>query len=173
MKRFLLTVIGNLDSEKKCKDIAVGLTPIVDSPHLKFQHTKGVLIFHFESEVDKSEIYDYVYGITFGIADTFILTEINDNMTVSLPEEMKGHLFDLENSGNDISMNIDMRVVKNNSETNWDEEEDEDFIALLLGQKDNFFTKPSLNSILDKINLKGYESLSQFEKDTLEEYSKK
>jgi hypothetical protein len=172
MKRYLLTVIGNFDSKKICKEIAIGVTPIVDSPHLKFQHAKGILIFHFESEVDKVEIYDYILGLTYGITDTFILTEINDNVSVCLPEEVKGHLFDLENSNDDISMNIDMSATKNGSELNFDEEEDEDFIALLLGQKDNLLAKPTLNHILDKIGSSGYESLSQYEKDILEEYSK-
>ena len=172
MKRYLLTVIGNIDSEKKCQDIAIGLSPIVDSPHLKFQHTKGILIFHFESEVDKLEIYDYVIGLTYGIADTFILTEINDNASVYLPEKIKGHLFDLQNSSSDVSMNIDMNVIKNNSDSNEEEEDDEEFIALLLSQTDTILKKPTLNYILDKINSSGYESLTEYEKDTLEVYSK-
>jgi len=172
MKKYLLTVIGNFNSEQMCKELAIGITPIVDSPNLKFQHTKGILIFHFESEVDKTEIYDYVLGLTYGITETFILTEINDNVSVSLPEEIKGHLFDLENSGDDVSMNIDMRITKNSLEFNIDEEEEEDYIALLLAEKDKIFAKPTLNHILDKIGSSGYDSLSQFEKDVLEEYSK-
>lgn len=173
MKRFLLTVIGNFDSQKICKEIALGITPIVDSPHLKFQHTKGVLIFHFETEVEKNEIYDYVTGILFGITETFILTEITDNVTVSLPEDVKGHLFDLEKSSEEVTMNIDMNSIKNNLEFNSDDEDDEDFIALLLGQKDtNLIKKPTLNHILDKINSSGFNSLTPYEKDILEEYSK-
>lgn len=173
MKRYLLTIIGNFSSEQMCKDMAIGLTPIVDSPQLKFQHTKGIMIFHFQSEVDKSEIYDYVRGLTYGITNTYILTEITDNVSVSLPEDIKGHLFDLETSGNGVSMNIDMNDMKNSMELELEEnEEDEDFVALLLGQKDKLITKPTLNYILDKINSSGYGSLSQFEKDTLEEYSK-
>ena len=116
MKRYLLTIIGNFNSEQICKEIAIGLTPIVDSPQLKFQHTKGVLVFHFQSEVIKQEIYDYVLGLVYGITESFILTEITDNLSVSLPEEIKGHLFDLENSSDDVSMNIDMRSVKESFE---------------------------------------------------------
>ena len=63
MKNYLLTVIGNFDSEELCQDMAISLSPIVDSPHMKFQHTKGVLIFHFATEVDKTEIYDFVIGV--------------------------------------------------------------------------------------------------------------
>ena len=173
MKSYLLTAIGNFDSEELCKEIAISITPIVDSPHMKFQHTKGILMFYFSTEVDKIEIFDYVTGILFGITETFILTEVSDNVTVSLPSGIKEHLFDLENESNDINMNIDMKKVKNNIELFGDEEEDEDFVALLLGERERLLKKPSLDQILDKINSKGYESLSQYEKDVLDSYSKK
>jgi hypothetical protein len=173
MKSYLLTAIGNFDSEELCKEIAISITPIVDSPHMKFQHTKGILMFYFSTEVDKIEIFDYVTGILFGITETFILTEVSDNVTVSLPSGIKEHLFDLENESNDINMNIDMNKVKNNIELFGDEEEDEDFVALLLGERERLLKKPSLDQILDKINSKGYESLSQYEKDVLDRYSKK
>ena len=173
MKSYLLTAIGNFDSEELCKEIAISITPIVDSPHMKFQHTKGILMFYFSTEVDKIEIFDYVTGILFGITETFILTEVSDNVTVSLPSGIKEHLFDLENESNDINMNIDMNKVKNNIELFGDEEEDEDFVALLLGERERLLKKPRLDQILDKINSKGYESLSQYEKDVLDSYSKK
>ena len=172
MKNYLLTVIGNFDSEELCQDMAISLSPIVDSPHMKFQHTKGVLIFHFATEVDKTEIYDFVVGVFFGIAETFILTEITDNVSVSMPTEVKNHLFDLQNVSDEIDMNIDMSQVKNNAEMFGDEEDDDDFVALLLGEKGRLFKKPTLDQILDKINSKGYESLSPFEQDVLEDYSK-
>ena len=173
MKSYLLTVIGNFDSEEMCKDVAISITPLVDSPHMKFQHTKGILMFYFSSEVDKQEIFDYITGILFGITETFILTEVTDNMTVSLPKEIKEHLFDLENQSDDINMNIDMTKVKNNTEMFGDEEDDEDFVALLLGERERLIKKPTLDQILDKINSKGYQSLTQYEKDVLDGYSKK
>ena len=56
---------------------------------------------------------------------------------------------------------------------NWDdEEEDDDFVALLLGEKNNLFPKPSLDQILDKMIDKGFENLTEFEKDILKSYSK-
>ena len=173
MKNYLLTVIGNFESEEMCQDMAISLTPVVDSPNLKFQHSKGILIFHFATEIDKGELFDYVTGVFFGITETFILTEINDNMSVSMPKEIKTHLFDLENLSDDIDMNIDMRQVRNNLDQSMEEEEEDDFVALLLGEKDRLFKKPSLDQILDKINSKGLETLTPFELDVLDDYSKK
>ena len=173
MKNYLLTVIGNFESEELCQGIAISLSPIVDSPHMKFQHTKGVLVFHFATEVEKSEIYDFVIGELFGITESFILTEITDNVSVCMPKEIKSHLFDLENVSDEIDMNIDMSHVRNNAEMFGDEEDEDDFVALLLGEKDKLFKRPTLDQILDKINSKGYQSLTPFEQDILDGYSKK
>ena len=172
MKNYLLTVIGKFNSEKMCQDLAISLTPLVDSPHMKFQHNNGVMIFHFATEVDKSEIFDYVSGILFGVTQTFILTEVSDNMTVSLPKEIKNHLFDLENVSDEVDMNIDMTQIRNNAEMFGDEEDEEDIVALLLGEKDDLVKRPTLDQLLDKINSKGYQSLTPFEQDVLEGYSK-
>jgi hypothetical protein len=171
MKKYILTVIGSFESEKMCQDLALSLTPIVDSPHMKFQHTNGVLLFHFASEVSKDEIYDYIVGILFGVTEAFILTEMHDNLTLSMPKDIKEHLLDLDNATDSAEMKIDMNRIKRNFDF-LDEEEDDDFVALLLGEKNNLFKKPSLDQILDKMLDKGYESLTEFEKDILKSYSK-
>lgn len=175
MKKYLLTVIGEFKNKKMCTDIAMAITPIVDSPNLKFQHTKNVLLLHFSTEVSKDEVYDYLVGLFHGTTQSFILTEINDKVSVCLPKNVTEHLFDLENgSGEEIVMKLNMEDIRNNTEFDFEEEElDDDFVALLLSQRDNVIKSPSLDQILDKITTKGYNSLSQFEKDTLELYSKK
>jgi hypothetical protein len=171
MKNYLLTVIGNFESDEMCRDMALTLSPIVDSPNLKFSRFKGALLLHFASEVTKEEIYDFVTGVFFGMTESFILTEFNDKMTVSLPDDMKDYLFNLDEDTEENNNKLDMIKVKNNY--GFEESEDEDdFVALLLEHTYNKVKRPSLDQILDKISSKGYESLSQFEKDTLETYSK-
>jgi len=172
MKHYLLTVIGEIESEKMCKEIALSLSPLVDSPNLKFQHKNGVLLFHFGTEVNKDEIYDYISGILYGTIDTFILTEMTDNVSVYMSNEMSGHLFDLENVHDDVNMRLDMSRIVSNSDFE-EEELDDDFLSTLLNDMKKQIPKPSLDQILDKINSKGYDCLTQFEKDTLENYSKK
>ena len=169
MKNYILTIFGQFESEKDCKEMAIALTPIVDSPNLKFQHTKGTLIFHFKSEVLKEEIFDYVRGVLFGITDAFILTELHDNMTLSMPQDIKEHLLDLENNSSDVNMFIDMKLEKKN--LNSIEEDEDDFVALLLEELKSQVKKPSLDYILDKILDKGYDSLTEHEKKTLKNYS--
>jgi hypothetical protein len=171
MTKFLLTIIGDFKQEDILSEIALTLTPIVDSPHLKFQSSHGALIFHFASEVNQEEIHDYVQGSLFGLIDCFILTEYTDKVSVCMTKELKDHLFDLENESDGVSININMSHIKNNSDF-MEDEEDDDFVALLLNQVKEKVKKPSLDYILDKIANKGMDSLSQFEKDTLDLYSK-
>jgi len=171
MTKFLLTIIGDFHDKNICKDIALTLTPIVDSAHLKFQSSDGALIFHFASEVSQEEIHDYVQGSLFGIVDCFILSEYTDKLSVCMTKELKKHLFNLESETDNVSI-IDMSDIKNNSEFMEDEDEDEDFVALILDRVKEKVKKPSLDYLLDKITNKGMESLTQFEKDTLDLYSK-
>jgi hypothetical protein len=73
MENYLLTVLGTFDESIR-KEIALAVTPIVDSPNLKFQYATGVLIFHFTSEVNKEDIFEYVKGILFGLSDSFFFS---------------------------------------------------------------------------------------------------
>ena len=82
MKKYLLTVFGNFESEK-CEEIAHCLEPLVDSTHLKFQYRSGVIIFHFESEIQMADIHEFVELTSYDMYDSFILTEYNDNVSVS------------------------------------------------------------------------------------------
>jgi len=167
MKNYLLVVLGKFKSSELCRELAISITPIVDSPHLKFNHMEGSLIFHFASDVDQPDLSEYINSIFYDISDAIILTELNDKVSVFLPEEIKNHLFDLESDNGDIEMKINI-----NKEMIDDEEENDSFVALLLSELKSRVPKPSLDYILEKIKAKGYGSLSQFEKDTLDEYSK-
>lgn len=166
MKKYLLILLGDFKSEELCQEIALSITPIVDSPHLKFNHMNGSMIFHFASEIDREELLSFIETILFDITSTFVLSEVNDKMSIVLPDQIKNHLLDLENDNEDIEMRLNI-----NKEFN-DEDEDESFVALLLNEIKRKVPKPSLDQLLDKIKSKGISSLSQYEKDILDEYSK-
>jgi hypothetical protein len=70
-------------------------------------------------------------------------------------------------------MKLDMSRIKNNLDF-MESEDDDEFVALLLDEmrEKNLYKKPSLDQILDKVLVDGMESLSPFEKDILETYSK-
>lgn len=169
MKKYLLILSGNFSSNETCKEIALTLTPIVDSPHLKFNLSEGMLVFHFASEVSQEEIHDYIVGSLFDLVNMFILTEYNDKVSLFLPKEVETHLLDLENESENTEIKIDLDKSQS---ILGESEKDDDFVALLLDEVKKRVKKPSLDYLLEKIAEKGVSSLSPFEKDTLDYYSK-
>jgi hypothetical protein len=174
MKKYLLTIIGKFGGDDIRNQIARSLIPIVDSPNLKFVNGEDVLIFHFDTEVNKEEIYSYVNVILLGLTDSFILTEINDNITFSFSPEILTHLMNFENSINDDTFKSDKNKIKHIFDL--EDEDEEEFCDLIQDDKlfEQRFKKkePTLNQILDKILSDGYESLTNIEKIALENYSK-
>lgn len=170
MKKYLLTVIGDFKTQEKLREIALALSPLVDSQTLKYQYTKGVLIFHFASEMDMKDIHEFLEITSYELYDSFILSEFNDKVSVFMPQDYVDHLFNLEDN-NEINEGNMVLVPKNNIQ-HIDEDEDEEFVALLLDEVKRQLKPPSLDQLLEKIKNKGIESLTPFEKGTLEKYSK-
>lgn len=169
-KTYLLVVFGDFKSKKTLESIGKGLSTIVDSKHLKFQYIDGALIMHFGSEVIQEELHDFLIGFFYGTSETFILTEMTDKVSLCMNDETKAHLLDLENDGDSVDIKIDVSGMK---KADFDEEFTEDFVNFLLDEFAQEVKVPTLNEILDKINEKGIKSLSNFEKDILDNYSKK
>ena len=169
MKKYLLTIFGEFKSNEICEEIAIALSPVVDSPNLKFQFTKGVLIFHFASEMDMSDVHEYLEMTSYDLYESFILSEYTDKVSVFMSDENKKHLFDLEtNEGNS---GIEMVLAPRNGFQYIDDTEDE-FVALLLNEMKKNLKPLTLDQLLDKIKNGGVESLTPFEKGTLDNYSK-
>lgn len=174
MNYYLLSVTNDFASDGLCKEIAISLSPIVDSPNLKFHYTRNQIIFSFGAETEKSEIYEYIHGVLYGLVEIFVLTEIVDDFSVSLPKDIKDHLFDLENVGENVTMKLDMERIKKNLDFSFDENDDEDdendIMSLIIKNKKTN-PNPTLDQILDKLYSEGIDSLSSKEKNILETYS--
>ena len=169
MKKYFLVLFGDFESEDICKKVALAITPLVDSPHLKFNHTNGGIIFHFASEVSQEEMYDYIMVSLFDMISSFVLVENNDKVSLFFPKNVREHLLDLENEGEDVQMKININHTRHMEES----EKDDEFVALLLDEVKKQIKTPSLDQILDKALEKGFDSLTPYEKDTLDSYSKK
>jgi len=169
MKKYILTIIGNFNDDAICREIVEIVTPVVDSPSLKFQFAKEVLIFHFGSEMELNEIHDFLAIESEGFYGSFILSEYTDKVSVFMPEENKKHLFNLEFDGN--TDDIDMVLVPK-SDSQIEEQFDDEFVALLLDGVRKNIKQPTLDQLLDKIKSDGVNSLTTYEMGILEKYSK-
>ena len=171
MKKYLLVVFGDFKNEQLCKKFAKNLIPIVDSPQLKFKHPKHNAIFHFESEVHMDELYDFIIGLFYGFTDTLFLTDITDKNSVKLSDSIANDLLDLGSSSNGEEIQIH-RLTEKELKDEMNEQFSEEFISVLLDEMNTEIKAPSMNEILDKISEKGIHSLTQYEKQMLDEYSK-
>lgn len=173
MNYYLLSVTDDFASEGMCKEIALSISPIVDSPNLKFHYTRNQIIFSFGTETPKDEIFEYITGILHGLVEIFILTEVIDDFSISLPDDIKDHLFDLENVGENVTMKLDMERIKKNLDFSFDDEDDEDDddIMSLIFKNKIIDPNPTLDQILDKLYSEGIDSLSSKEKNILQTYS--
>ncbi len=173
MKKYLLTVFGNFTSEK-CNEIAQLMEPLIDSENLKFYFRSGSIIFYFGSNFQLIDVHDFLDMISDELFDTFILTEHNETVTVFMTDEMKEHLFNLEEESGEMVIDL---VPNNKSQSIYDEDEDEDDIStILMNQiKNNLknIQAPSLDELLDKVSEQGIDSLTEFELKTLNNYSQK
>ena len=158
MKKYLVTIFGDFKSEATYNEVATLLSPLVDTPNLKFQINNGALICHFGSEMNIGEIHEFLELLSYDLYDSFILSEYTDKVSVFMSEDDKKHLFELDKDDETDDQHF-----------NYTEDE---FVALLLNEVKMKVKSPTLDQLLDKIKSSGIESLTPFEKGTLEKYSK-
>ena len=170
MKKYLLTVFGDFDSEK-CEEIARCMEPLIDSEHLKFQFRSGVIIFHFASEILMCDIHEFMDLLSPDYFDTFILSEWNDTVSVMMSDDLKNHLFDLDHNTDGVV--VVPKDPTSQFDSYYDEEDEDDIVTLLLKEVKKGLTTPSLDQLLDKIADNGVDSLTPYEKGVLETYSQK
>ena len=171
MKKYLLTIFGDLEIYEKQEEVVISLSPLVDSPSLKFQYGKEFMIVHFASELEPKEIYEFLEMCSENLYDSFILSEYNEKVSVFMSNENREHLFDLDGSKGTSGQEMIITINKDEEYFEDDDEEDE-FTSKIIAELKRQLKPPTLDQLLDKINEKGYDVLSNFEKGILENYSK-
>jgi len=182
MKNYLVTLIGNFITDNNCNEMVMSVAPLVDSPNMKYQFGGGILMMHFATEVPKDEIFEYITNLIHVDSEILILTEVSDKVSVHIPYEKSGHLFDLDNPGGSNHYSIDMKGVVENTDLYNDYDEDDIDISFSNELESQFKSKiqhwmgtpavkTTLDTILDKINVLGMDSLTKHELTLLQNYS--
>jgi hypothetical protein len=120
-------------------------------------------ICYFKSEMDLISIHTILANKIDRLHVLVILSEVSDNMSVHMSEEIAQHLFDLES---EIDESYDIPGLEGEIDFS------EDFAVQLLEEVRRQIKTPTLDDLLDKIKVGGVSSLSPFEKGVLETYSK-
>lgn len=175
--QYLTILLSNYKDNQAAKEMAMIITPIVDSEDLKYSNSDGIIILSFGSNLNQEEVYDYIYSATYGEVGGIFVSK-TDNMSVFLGKEQSEHLFGNIGTNLDNHHTIDMEKVKEGLEGIplieflSEEEDEENDIQEILNRSKIKNQIPTIDDILDKICEYGIESLTLNEKTILQKFSK-
>ena len=179
-KRYMLFIFGDFtEMEKFIEDISYQLITVVSSEYLKFNYGEFGVVLHFRTKELFMELKEYVDMCLNGVVEQYFLMEATENVDIKMERKLKRDF-----------LNID--GVKKETKTKGvqkDELSDEkkkrmnnimEFIFPLTEDmiknpflKEEKKEKPTVDQILDKISEKGIESLTEEEKQILDNYGKR
>ncbi len=171
MKYLLSVFIEHNEQELFVKSIGKEISTIASKSGVKYFFGPQTALFTFETKLSFESIKNFFDSILSDLSITHILVPIKtDKMSYWFEKEHEKLLF-----GTDI--------CATNEE--YSEEEQEEMREAILGDLTKIFKKeiieesrvkqkiiPTLDDILDKINMSGFNSLNEEEKDLLKQYSK-
>jgi hypothetical protein len=178
MKNYFLTIFGNFKEKGILEEILSLMSPVVDSPRIKFQRMNNCVLMHFGTEVHQEEIYYFLEGGMNELYTGFVLTENNSGVMINFPKIVKDHLLDLDSVDEKNEKIIKINLSQPDfDETRYQEYEinpDDylDFPSLTDFLKNKTFHIPTLDELLEKIKQDGINSLNKEEINLLENYSK-
>jgi hypothetical protein len=167
MKNYLVTLLGDFESDELCQEIVLALSPIMDSETVKIKRLPGVLMMYFASDMGTFELHVSFKIFSKDTGLSFILSEHTDNMSVFLNGDDEFDFLNLSNN-----QGSDLELIPKQGFQYIDNINEEEFVALLLNEVKKNVVTPSLDELLEKVKEGGIGALSPFEKGVLESYSK-
>ena len=192
--KYILICIGDYNNQKDViQKIAHEIMPTVSSKTVKYYNNDLNIIFHFESQVEFETLKVLIDDAVTPFVGMYILSACTQTMSLGMPEELYGYLFNLDDENtpppsiNSIEvvqgeMTIDEEFLNSVKEIHEDilsemeemglMDECDDDLARIVRKRKKMDEVPTLDNLLDKIGTKGIGSLTKEEKELLEQYSK-
>ena len=179
MLDYIAILFGDFNSPEKVYNVMMGVTPVVESENLKFNYNDVSVVCHFQSRETQQEIFNFIKDSLGDSAGMFFVSETK-NISFFMNDELHNHLMNLEENDN-ANMVIDMEKIRKGQDgfleqdlinipfviDRTEDEEVDDEIKLLKKKP----SLPSLDDILDKIHIYGYDSLTSIELKILNTFS--
>ena len=179
MKYFLTTYHINDNQEVFAKSLANEIRSITSGQQVKYLFGNEVYFFTFDSQTPFKQLSSFFETILGELSIQYVLIPFkSDKMSFWFEKEQEKHLF-----GTDICV----------TNEEFSEEEQREIQDTMFGTSNNFIERemrkpeyeeflnkvieealptPTLDDLLDKINLTGFNSLTTKEKELLKKYSK-
>lgn len=181
-KRYMLFLFGDFsDDENLVNEINYQLIAIVSSKFIKFNYGEFGMVCHFRTKETFNDLKEYIDMSLNEITEQYYLVEVGTNFDVKMDRPLKKDFLNIDdekpqnkNGSIEIGEPTEIKFKLTKKEM--------DIYHMMFPIMDpNFFKTnedeivkdPSIDDILDKITETGIESLTEREKQILENYGKK
>ncbi len=188
-RSYLLFIYGNFIDDDNVKKMITPLLPVLSRQGMKYIWGDYGVVCMFYSKTRFAELSDFVFAHIAGEANQYFLTEKTDKLSVYGPDKVMEHLLSSDDFIPSLDDQGDSHFIYDmiNKDFNLDvtdllkdfadmkdmmqEDDDENEIEKIKKQSKTKSEEPSLDDILEKIQIKGLKSLSLQEKKLLDNYS--
>lgn len=186
-RTYLLFIYGVFKDNERVKGTVSALLPVLSTKTMKYIWGDYGIVCMFSSNVRFVELSDFVFAHISGESNQYFLTEKTDKLSVYGPDKVMEHLLSsddfIPSLDEDLSdefiykfiskhdyKEFDLNILMNDIYDVQDEDEDED-IEKIKRQGNKKVQEPSLDDILEKIQIDGINALTSQEKKLLDDYS--
>ena len=177
---YMLFIFGDFDEQENlATNLSSQLLTVVSSPFLKFTYGEYGVVFHFRSKEVFSDLKEYIDMGMSEITEQYFLMEVTKNVDIKMPRKLKKDFLNIdgeekkkENKTGEI--NVESKLKERREELrNFTFEflMPTDFNHMVQNKEPDYI--PTVDEILDKISENGIESLTEKEKEILDNYGKR
>jgi hypothetical protein len=177
---YMLFIFGDFDEQENlATNLSSQLLTVVSSPFLKFTYGEYGVVFHFRSKEVFSDLKEYIDMGMSEITEQYFLMEVTKNMDIKMPKKLKKDFLNIDGE----EKKKETRTGEINVESKLKERKEElrnftfeflmptDFNQMVQTNEPDYL--PTVDEILDKISENGIESLTETEKEILDNYGKR
>lgn len=176
---YMLFIFGDFDEhENLATNISGQLLTVVSSPFLKFTYGEYGVVFHFRSKEVFSDLKEYVDMAMSEITEQYFLMEVTKNIDIKMPRKLKKDFLNIDDETTKIEPKNGKIDVESKIKERREELRNFTFEFLMptdfnqMTQKEPDYI-PTVDEILDKISERGINSLTEKEKEILDNYGKR
>ena len=177
---YMLFIFGDFDEQENlATNLSSQLLTVVSSPFLKFTYGEYGVVFHFRSKEVFSDLKEYIDMGMSEITEQYFLMEVTKNVDIKMPRKLKKDFLNIDGE----EKKKETRTGEINVESKLKERKEElrnftfeflmptDFNQMVQKNEPDYL--PTVDEILDKISENGIESLTEKEKEILDNYGKR
>ena len=180
-KRYMLFIFGDFtEMENFINDISYQLVTVISSKFLKFNYGEFGMTLHFRTKETFEDLKEYVDMCLEDLVEQYFLIEATENVDIKMDRKLKKDFLNIDGDTKKEetktgTINVDTVINERREELkNFTFEflMPEDFIPLnqMMNAEIEY---PTVDEILDKISEKGIETLTEKEKEILDNYGKR